>query len=61
MSNFHTTHFQTRHNIGIPLKHNIYIYIFDIPIIFSHHLCKDHRASCVLILISKHMLWSTAI
>ena len=59
MSNFHTTLFQTRHNIGIPLKHNRYI--FDIAITFSQHLCKEHRTSCVMILISKHLLWSTAI
>jgi hypothetical protein len=59
MSNFHTTLFQTRHNIGIPLKHTRYF--FDIPITFSHHPCKEHRTSCVLILISKHLLWSNAI
>ena len=59
MSNLHTALFQTRHNIGIPLKHTIYI--FDIPLTFSHHLCKEHRTRCELILISKHLLWSTAI
>jgi hypothetical protein len=58
MSNLHTTLFQTRDNIGIPFKNNIYV--FDIPITFIHH-CKEHRTSYVLILINKHLLWSTAI
>ena len=49
MSNCYTTLFHTRHNIGIPVKHSRYI--CDIPIIFSHHLCKEDRTSCVLILL----------